>query len=165
MISPKGDVLTEFILTTGRRISVTIVDLISAKRDILTEFMTTIGSKIFATIVILIKLYFSTICAPEFLVIRKLYAISANLISLSLRIINFNRNCDKRREYLKFFTEISNFGKTHFILERVSTCTKSWMFLTSSKISKDGLKYFTRIFLAVLQAMVLPHLFLTLNAE
>ena len=119
MISPKGDVLTEFILTTGRRISVTIVDLISAKRDILTEFMTTI-SRIFATIVILIKLYFNTFCAPEFLVIRKLYAISANLISLSLRIINFNRNCDKRREYLKFFTEISNFGKTHFILERVN---------------------------------------------
>ena len=119
MISPKGDVLTEFILTTGRRISVTIVDLISAKRDILTEFMTTIGSRIFATIVILIKLYFNTICAPEFLVIRKLYAISAKLISLSLRIINFNRNCDKRREYLKFLTEISNFGKTHFILERV----------------------------------------------
>ena len=41
-------VLTEFMLTTGRRISVTIVDLISAKRDILTEFMTTIGNRIFA---------------------------------------------------------------------------------------------------------------------
>ena len=44
-------------------------------------------------------------------------------------------------------------------------CTKSWMFLTSSKISKDGLKCFTRIFLAVLQTMVLHHLFLTLNVE
>ena len=33
------------------------------------------------------------------------------------------------------------------------------MFLTSSKISKDGLKCFSRIFLAVLQKMVL-HLLL-----
>ena len=68
---------------------------------------------------ILIKLHFNTICAPVFLVIRKLYAISAKLISLSLRSVNFNRNCDKRREYPKFLTDISNFGKTHFILERV----------------------------------------------
>ena len=81
----------------------------------------------FATQVILKKLYFNTICAREFLVlertiflvIRKLDAISAKVISLSLRIVNFNRNCGKRREYLKFLTEISNFGKTHFILERV----------------------------------------------
>ena len=123
LITPKRNTLTEFMLTTGRRISVTIMDLISAKRDILTEFMTTIGSRIFATIVILIKLYFNTICAPEFLVIRKLYAISAKLISLSLRIVNFNRNCDKCREYLKFLTKISNFGKIHFILERVKSLT------------------------------------------
>ena len=46
-----------------------------------------------------------------------------------------------------------------------STCTKSWMFLTSSKISKDGLECFTRTFLAALQTMVLHPLFLTLNAE
>ena len=39
------------------------------------------------------------------------------------------------------------------------------VFNFKSKISKDGLKCFTRIFLAVLQTMVLPHLFLTLNAE
>ena len=116
LISPKRGVLTEFMLTTGRKISITIVDLISAKRDILTEFMTTIGSRIFATIVILIKLYFNTICAPEFLINRKLYAaISAKLISLSLRIVSFNRNCDKCREYRTFLTEtISNFGKIPF---------------------------------------------------
>ena len=73
------------------------------------------------------KTIFNTICAREFLVldgtiflvIRKLDAISAKVISLLLRIVNFNRNCGKRREYLKFLTEISNFGKTHFILERV----------------------------------------------
>ena len=39
------------------------------------------------------------------------------------------------------------------------------LFLTSSKISKDGLDCFTRIFLAVLQTMVLHPLFLTLDAE
>jgi len=46
-----------------------------------------------------------------------------------------------------------------------STCTKSWMFSTSSKISKDGLKCVTRIFLVVLQTMVLHPPFSTLNAE
>ena len=98
------------MLTTGRRISATIVDLTSQKRGILREFVTTIGRSIFATMVILIKLYFNTICVREYFVleraifpvIRKLGAISAKLISLSLRIVNFNRNCDKRREHLKF---------------------------------------------------------------
>ena len=37
------------------------------------------------------------------------------------------------------------------------------MFLTSSKISKDGLKCFTRIFLAVLQTTVLHPLFFNLK--
>ena len=77
------------MLTTGRKISITIVDLISAKRDILTEFMTTIGSRIFATIVILIKLYFNTICAPGYLVIRKLYAILTEIVTSADNISSF----------------------------------------------------------------------------
>ena len=44
---------------------------------------------------------------------------SSELISLSLRIINLKARCFWLRENIEFYIENSNFGKTHFSLERV----------------------------------------------
>ena len=69
LISPKRDVLTEFMATTGCRISATNVDLITPKRNILTEFMLTTGCRISATTVDLItpfeEEYFNGIYAHD----------------------------------------------------------------------------------------------------
>ena len=55
LISPKKDILTEFMVATGCRISATIVDLITPNRDILTRFTAETGRRISVTIVDLIS--------------------------------------------------------------------------------------------------------------
>ena len=48
---------------------------------------------------------------------RKVF--SSELMLLSLKIINLKGSCFWLRENIEFYNENSNFGKTHFSLERV----------------------------------------------
>ena len=59
---------------------------------------------------------------------------------LSLKIINLKGSCFWLRENIEFYNENSNFGKTHFSLERVLPCTPDFYFVTIVLGNKGEIK-------------------------